>query len=38
MASTENSTNPIITNSSSSTGQAFARMEDPSLKFILSEQ
>ena len=38
MASTENSTNPIITNSSSSIGQAFARMEDQSLKFILSEQ
>ena len=31
MASTENSTNPITTNSSSSTGQASARMEDPSL-------
>ena len=30
MASTENSTNPITTNSSSSTGQAFAGMEDPS--------
>ena len=31
MASTENSTNPITTNSSSSTGQASAGMEDPSL-------
>ena len=31
MASTENSTNPITTNSSSSAGQASAGMEDPSL-------
>ena len=31
MASTENSKNPITTNSSSSTGQASAGMEDPSL-------
>ena len=37
MASTENSTNPIITNSSASAGQASARMEDPSLNpFFLS--
>ena len=37
MASTENSTNPITTNSSSSAGQAFAGMEDPSLNpFFLS--
>ena len=37
MASTENSTNPITTNSSSSTGQASAGMEDPSLNpFFLS--
>ena len=31
MASTENSTNPITANSSSSAGQASAGMEDPSL-------
>ena len=37
MASTENSTNPITTNSSSSTVQASAGMEDPSLNpFFLS--
>ena len=37
MASTENSTNPITTNSSSSAGQASAGMEDPSLNpFFLS--
>ena len=37
MTSTENSTNPITTNSSSSAGQAFAGMEDPSLNpFFLS--
>ena len=37
MASTENSTNPITTNSSSSTVQASAGMENPSLNpFFLS--